>query len=187
MLTWQGADHRALESTRVLLGPTGGMRALGRMVRAADGAEPFTASYRVIVGEGGRLGRVSLTSATAGRERHLTLNRTEDGIWLLDTGAGGSRSEFGGAQDVDLAFSPLFNALPVRRLGLHREAGNAELTMVFVSLPELEVEVVTQRYRTVSTSAEGALVGFAWDDFAADLDVDVDGLVIDYPGVATRL
>jgi hypothetical protein len=187
MLTWRGAKGHALESTRVLLSPTGGLRALGRMVRAVDGDEPFTASYRVITGEGGQLGRVSLTSATAGRERHLTLNRTEDGVWLLDTGSGGSRSEFEGAQDVDLAYSPLFNTLPIRRLGLHRLQGQSELTVVFVTLPELEVEVVTQAYRTVSTAPDGAVVGFSWEDFSAELRLDADGLVIDYPSVARRV
>jgi uncharacterized protein len=187
MLTWQGAKDYALESTRVLLGPTGGLRALGRMVRAVDDDEPFTASYRVITGEGGHLGRVSLTTATAGRERHLTLNRTEDGVWLLDTGSGGTRSEFGGAQDIDLAFSPLFNTLPIRRLGLHQARGQSELTVVFVTLPELGVEVVEQGYRTVATSPEGAVVEFSWEDFSAELRLDPDGLVIDYPSVATRV
>ena len=58
------------------------------MVRAGTGPAdpPFTASYRLVVGDDGRVRRLSVTSATAGRERHLTLNRTGDGFWLLDTG-----------------------------------------------------------------------------------------------------
>ena len=64
--------------------------------------------------------RLAVTCATAGRERYITLNRTDDGFWLLDTGMGGGRLDVEGAVDVDLAFSPLFNTLPIRRLGLHR-------------------------------------------------------------------
>ena len=32
-----------------------------------------------------------------------------------------------------------------------------------------------------------AVIAFSWADFAADLVVDADGLVISYPGVAARL
>ncbi len=188
MLTWQSDDGHGIEGTRLLLG-NGGFRALGRMVRAEPGGD-FTASYRLIVGEDGTLERLSVTCATAQRERHLTINRTEDGFWLLDTGAGGSRAGFAGAVDVDLAHSPMFNTLPIRRLGLHRQAGEHTLAMVFVSLPELEVTAVEQTYRTVSVldGENGrAVVEFRWDGFAAELVVDADGAVVTYPGVATRL
>lgn len=186
-ITWRAEGGDGLEGTRLLLG-SGGFRAIGRMIRSnADGE--FTASYRLVVGEDGAVARLSVTSATAERERHLTVNRTEDGFWLLDTGTGGSRAEFGGAVDIDLAYSPMFNTLPIRRLGLHRKVGERELPTLFVSLPVLEVSLVTQHYRTVSTlDGDGtAVVAFHWDDFAADIVVDADGVVQSYPGVATRL
>lgn len=186
MLTWQAEDGTGLEGTRLQLG-SGGLRALSRIVRT-----DFTASYRLVVGDDGTLERLSLTSSTAERERHLTINRTDDGFWLLDTGSGsggGTRAEFGGALDVDLAHSPVFNALPIRRLGLHREAGEHTLPVVFVSLPDLKVEVVQQTYRTVEVLGDGgtATVNFRWADFTADLTVDADGMVLAYPRVATRL
>ena len=187
MFTWLGADGRAMESARVLFGG-GGLRALGRSVRAVPGEPPFTASYRLVVNDEGVLTRLAVTTATAERERTLTLNRTEDGYWMLDTGSGGGRQMFDGALDVDLAFSPLFNTLPIRRLGLQREVGEHELPVVFVSLPELEVKASTQRYRTVTPLNDGrAVVNFSWDGYSADLVVDADGVVIDYPGLATRL
>jgi uncharacterized protein len=190
MLTWQAEDGHGLEGTRLLLG-TGGFRALGRLVRA-EPAGGFTASYRLVVGDDGRLARLSVTSATAERERHLTINRTDDGIWLLDTGTGtgGTRTDFAGAVDVDLAYSPMLNTLPIRRLGLHRTASEHTLPMVFVSLPDLQVEAVEQTYHTVSEldpENGHALVGFRWDDFTAELVVDADGVVASYPGVARRL
>jgi uncharacterized protein len=187
MLTWRAEDGDGLEGARLLLGPVG-LRALGRIVRAQPSGG-FTASYRLVVGEDGRVGRVSLTSATAQRERHLTLNRTEDGFWLTDTGSGATRTPFDGAVDVDVAYSVLFNTLPIRRLHLHRDHGDHVLPMVYVTLPELEVQLVEQRYHTVSTLDESgrAAVGFAWGSFAADLVVDADGLVESYPGVAVRM
>lgn len=184
MLTWQAEDGAGLEGVRLLLGQGGGFRALSRMVRTG-----FTASYRLVVRDDGVLERLSVTAATAERERHLTMNRTDDGFWLLDTGTGGTRDDFGGAQDVDLAFSPLFNTLPIRRLGLHRGSGDHTLPVVFVRLPELQVELVQRRYRSVSPlGGDGtATVGLSWDDSAADLVVDGDGIVQHYPGLATLL
>jgi hypothetical protein len=187
MFTWQGGDARALESARVLFGS--GLRALGRAVRAPMGEPAFTASYRLFVDDDGVMTRLSVTSATSERERNLTLNHTEDGYWLLDTGAGGSRAEFDGALDVDLEFSPLFNALPIRRLGLHRREGDRELPVVFVALPSLTVRLVTQRYHTKHTvDPDGrAVVVFSSGEFAAELVVDPDGMVLDYPGLASRI
>jgi hypothetical protein len=193
LVTWQADDGRGVEGTRLLLNG-GGLRALGRMVRAGTGsADPaFTASYRLVTGDDGRVHRLAVTSATAGRERHLTLNRTDDGFWLLDTGSGSRRSDFGGAVDIDLAFSPMFNTQPIRRLGLHQGPGDHLLTMVFVALPELTVEVVEQRYRAVSACGQGerpdeATVAFTWDAFAAEIVVDADAVVTSYPGVASRV
>ncbi|QNG53656.1 putative glycolipid-binding domain-containing protein [Pseudonocardia petroleophila] len=188
MLTWQAEDGQGLEGTRLLLGAGSGFRALGRLVRTGPDGD-FTASYRLVVTEGGTVERVSLTTATAQRERHLTMNRTEDGFWLLDTGNGGTRAEFGGAVDVDLAHSPMFNTVPIRRLGLHTEAAEHSLPMVFVTLPELEVAEVEQVYSTASVldDSGAACIGFRWDDFSAELTVDADGVVQHYPGVATRL
>lgn len=181
MLTWQAADGIGLEGVRLQLQNAGGFRALGRLVRS-----DFTASYRLIVGDDGVLQRVSITAATAARERHLTLNRSEEGRWLADSGSGQRGLE--GSLDVDLAHSAVFNSLPIRRLGLHRDAGAAHVPMVFVSLPDLAITLVEQHYHTVSTlDADGhALVGFRWDDFDAELVVDADGMVLSYPGIATR-
>lgn len=184
MLTWQAEDGTGLEGVRLLLGSGGGFRALSRLVRA-----DFTASYRLVVGDDGICSRLSVTSATAGRERHLTINRTEDGFWLLDTGSGGTRAEFGGAADVDLAHSPLLNSVPIRRLGLHRGQSEHALPMLRVGLPDLSVEMVEQHYRGITPlGPDGtAVVGFRWDDFTADITVDPDGVVLHYPGIATRL
>ncbi|MEJ3652107.1 putative glycolipid-binding domain-containing protein [Actinomycetes bacterium KLBMP 9759] len=188
MVTWQSEDGHGLEGTRLSFGGDGGLRAFGRQIRVEPDGD-FSASYRLVVTEGGQFERLSLTSANAERERHLTINRTEDNFWLLDTGAGGERTDLGGARDVDVAGCVLFNSLPIRRLNLHRETGEHTLPMVYVSLPQLEVTLVEQHYRTISTlDADGfAVIGFSTEGFNADLVVDADGVVVRYPGIANRL
>ncbi len=187
MLTWQGRGGVRLEAARVLLGQRG-MRARGSLVVAGSAHLPaYTASYALVVGEDGVVRRLSVSSASAERERQVSLSRTEDGYWMLDTGEGGHRAEFDGALDADVQTSPLFNALPVRRLELHREAGEHALPVVYVTLPDVTVRLVVQHYRTIALREDGAVVNFSMDSISADVLVDADGLPIDYPGLALRL
>jgi hypothetical protein len=185
MLTWQAHDGRGFEGVRVHFGAGKAFRALGRIVRAEPGGD-WTASYRLVVREDGGVERASFTTATAERERHLTLNRTEDGYWLLDTGAGGTRTDFSGSIDIDLAGSVTFDALPVRRLDLNTEAGEHTIPVVHIALPELEASVVERTYRGTVTD-EGALIELTADTGTVELRVDHDGFVIAHSAQATRV
>lgn len=188
MLAWAGVAGLRLEAVRVVLGDRS-MRASGCLVSARqDGAEAYSASYSLATDDAGVVQRLTVRTIRAQGEQYISLNRSEENIWLVDRvgqGAGTVRSNFSGALDVDLAFSPLFNALPVRRLGLHRAAAQHDLQVVFVSLPDLEVDCGRQTYRTVAVG-ETAVVSFASDSFEAELTVDTDGLVLTYPGLALR-
>jgi len=95
---------------------------------------------------------------------------------------------FFGAFDVDLGGSPLTNTLPVRRLGLHRPAADEigvahRVSVAWVLLPSLEVVQADQIYTAMG---EGR-VRFASETFSADLTIDEDGFVVDYPGLAARV
>ncbi|MGH3521613.1 MAG: putative glycolipid-binding domain-containing protein, partial [Mycobacterium sp.] len=137
MLTWAGIDCLRLEGARVVLAERG-LRATGSMVSAAqDDIEAYTASYSLTTDEAGVVQRLTVRIGRAVGEQHVSLTRSEEGIWLVDHGQGAARTNFDGALDVDLAFSPLFNTLPIRRLGLHRDAALHDLRVVFVALPSL--------------------------------------------------
>ncbi len=186
LLTWASVDRLRLEGARVVLGGRG-LRATGSVVSAAqDDIEAYTASYSLTTDEAGVVQRLTVRIARAVGEQHVTLTRSEEGIWLVDHGQGAARTNFGGALDVDLAFSPLFNALPVRRLGLHRGAALHDLPVVFVALPSLEVCRVSQTYRTASLG-DPAVVSISSDTYEVELTVDTDGLVLEYPGLASRV
>ncbi|WDZ87978.1 putative glycolipid-binding domain-containing protein [Micromonospora cathayae] len=89
------------------------------------------------------------------------------------------------ALDVDLSGSPLFNTLPVRRLGLRdAEPGTARrIEVAWVLLPSLMVVPAEQTY----TALGPGRVGFASDTFRAEVEVDADGYVTHYPGLADRI
>jgi hypothetical protein len=187
MLTWQGVSSPRLESVRLLLAEER-LRASGRVIASATGdGAPYSASFELTVNAAGVVSRLLLRSSTAEDERQVSLNRSEDGVWLVDHGSGVERTEFGGAVDVDVEGLVLFNTLPLRRLGLHRMPGDHDLPVVFVSLPDLSSRLVRQNYRTVSVGDHSSVVHYSCDAFEAELTVDVDGLVLEYPGLSRRV
>jgi uncharacterized protein len=187
MLAWAGVDGLRLEAARVVLAERG-LRATGSMVSAQhDGDdEAYSASYSLATDEACVVQRLTVRTTRAQGEEHVTLTRSEEGIWLVDHGQGAVRTNFGGALDADLAFSPLFTALPVRRLSLHRDAARHDLPVVFVALPGLEVCRVSQVYRTVSLETS-AVLSINSASFEVEFTVDADGLVLQYPGLANRV
>ena len=91
--------------------------------------------------------------------------------------------ELGDADFFDVAFSPLFNSLPVRRDELLHGGEPRDYVMRFVDVPSLETRRSEQRYEPLG---EG-VVRFRSGSFTADLVFDADGFVLEYPGLARRV
>jgi hypothetical protein len=88
-----------------------------------------------------------------------------------------------GRDAFDLGFSPLFNSIPVLAHALHRGGEGRDFVMAWVSVPDLTVRPSEQRYEPLG---EG-LVRFTSESFIADLELDRDGFVVRYPGLAERV
>ncbi|BBY74889.1 hypothetical protein MPRF_17880 [Mycolicibacterium parafortuitum] len=184
VLTWRAHDEPRMESVRVQMSGKR-IKAYGRVVAAATSAHPaFSASYDLVTDELGGTKRLSLTVTLAERERQLSIARDEENMWLVQEHSGQtSRSAFDGALDVDMVFSPFFNALPIRRLGVLPGSGeSAVVPVVYVRVPDLSVVVETISYDATDT-------GIKLKSPVADttITVDDDGFILDYPGLAERL
>jgi hypothetical protein len=182
-LTWRAHDDLRMESVRVQLSGNR-IKAYGRIVSAATDSIPaFSASYDLVTDETGATKRLSLTVTMAQRERQLSIARDEENMWLVQDHSGKtSRLAYDGALDVDVVFSPFFNALPIRRTGLHQWAESVTLPVVYVWLPDLTVKEATISY----SSAED---GIKLHSPVAEttVTVDTDGFIVDYPGLAQRI
>lgn len=186
MVTWQCDSPARLESVRLLVSDSR-LRASGRIIAAADEtSEAFSASFEASV-EGDTAGRLLLRTTTAEDERQISLSRTEDGVWLVDRDGVSRRDEFDGSVTVAVAGAITFHALPIRRLGLHRVAGEAEIPVVFVALPDLAVSLIQATYRTVSITEDGAVIEFACGGTTSTLTVDSDGIVVEHQGIGRRV
>lgn len=186
VLTWRSQDATRIESARVNV--TGNrIRAHGRIVAAATAQHPaFSASYDLVTDDTGATKRLSLDISLAERDRQLSISRDEENMWLVTNHQGESRGAYEGALDVDMVLSPFFNALPIRRTGLHQRAEEVALPVVYVYLPDLTVEAATIRYHS---PGPGAGDGIKLHSPVAETTVvvDDDGFIVDYPGLAERI
>lgn len=186
ILTWRSQDATRIESTRVQLSGKR-IKAHGRIVAAAvAGAPAFSASYDLVTDDAGATKRLSLDISLAERERQLSIARDEENMWLVTDHEGSTREAYDGALDVDMIFSPFFNALPIRRTDLHQRAESITLPVVYVYLPELTVSAAEISY---SNSGPDGGDGIKLHSPVSEttVAVDDDGFIVDYPGLATRI
>ena len=184
MLTWRAPDISRMESVRVQVSGKR-IRANGRIVAAATDTNPaFGAYYELQTDESGATTRFGLTVTLAERERQLAISRDEENMWMTTDHQGERRESYDGALDVDVVFSPFFNALPIRRLGIHEQAGSFSVPVVYVNVPDMAVTAAT-----VSYTSEGRPAGIKLRSPVADTVVAVDdeGFILDYPGLAERI
>ena len=133
------------------------------------------------------------------RDVHVSLLHDRlPSLHLLTDGAGNWTTERGetlpslqGCLDVDISVTPFTNTLPIRRLALQPGASET-LSMVYIAVPQMLIEVTQQRYTCLEVTPSGGLYRFeSLDDgvtsFTADLPVDHDQLVLDYPELFRRV
>jgi uncharacterized protein len=178
---WQGIDEWRAEAARVELGPRD-LRATGTQIGANP--TPYRLDYELAVGSGWITTRLSVQVTSAVGERNLILEHDARGGWRSD---GEPAPALAGALDCDLGLSPLTNLMPVRRHALHQRVGVAEILAAWVSVPDLSLHASRQRYEHVRPGVVRFTDLGAHEGFSAELELDADGLVLLYPGLARRL
>ncbi len=184
VLTWRAPDVSRMESVRVQLSGNR-IKAYGRVVAAATEAHPaFSASYDLVTDENGATKRLSMTVTMAERERQLSVARDEENMWLVQEHSGQtSRSSYDGALDVDVVFSPFFNALPIRRAGVMPGSGESvTVPVVYLRVPDLSVDIAHIIY---TATPDGIKLNSPVAD--TTVTVDANGFILDYPGLAERI
>lgn len=176
-IQWTDWDGDGLERLSILHNDEG-VLAEG-VVTGQFEAGKYDLTYRLVIDPHWRVREVGVQIAKGPRLHILSDGR---GRWV--NGNGSEISDLAGCIDVDIAATPFTNTLPIRRL--EQRIGVAEgINAAYVSLPDLIVEPVKQRYTKLAENRflyEGLSTGFS-----AELEVDGDGIVLDYPGVFRRL
>jgi uncharacterized protein len=122
-----------------------------------------------------------------GGEQGQTVHLSTDGQGHWTDAAGIAYSTLDGCLDIDISRTPFTNTLPVRRLAL-TPGESADLLVAYITVPDLSIRPVQQRYTCLSRTASGGIYRYEGleSNFTADLLVDAQGLVVDYPGIWKR-
>lgn len=182
---WAAWDGRGLEHLRLRV-EADSVRADSLIIAVDEGGRPYRARYRIDCGADWTVRRARLELLEA-PTRVLDLRADGRGRW--SNGVTGAALALDGCVDVDVYPSPFTNTLPIRRLPDPAIGRPVAIDVAWVVLPELTVQVARQEYTLLARTADGARWRFRGlgSDFTAELDVDRDGLVRDYPGIARRV
>jgi len=163
-----GLEHLHLEAERCT-----------SVLIATDAGRPYSFSYHLTWDAGWHVRTVA--ARLLSDERPPIQLRT-DGAGQWATAQGDELPALAGCIDVDFTASPFTNTLPIRRLGL--EVGqSARLRVAYILVPALEIRAATQTYSRLDATHYRYQSG----SFRAELPVDEDGLVLDYPGLWRRI
>jgi hypothetical protein len=179
---WEGRGFEHLE----LRQETGAVRADSLIIAVDDDGRPFRARY-VVECDGGwavRRARIEVLEEPA---RVMEVRADGRGHWT--DAATGSPLPLDGCVDIDIYPSPFTNTLPIRRRADAVVGRAVAIDVAWVLLPALTIQAKPQEY----TLLERGVTGSRWrfrapdSDFTAELAVDREGVVLDYPGIARRI
>jgi hypothetical protein len=180
---WRPLDEIGLE--HLLLSVSGdAIRADGLILQTKAGRGAFRARYRIEAAPDWTMRACDIAVEEPGEpERRLALRVNGAGRWRDEAG-GGPLPDLAGALEVDIQVSPFTNSLAMGRLKL-AVGRSAQITAAYITVPALELSPAPQRYTRLGSDRyryEGLGTGFA-----AEIAIDADGLVRDYPGVFERV
>jgi uncharacterized protein len=179
MPTWN-ENRKGLGLEHLLLAE----RAADSIVLAFDEERgPFRLTYRLGWDERWSVRDAELTVATDQFTRSLSLRTDGKGRWRH--GDGRSIDELDGCIDVDIWPTPFTNTFPIRRepmvVGQRRQ-----FTVAWIRAPDLTIGPQPQAYTRLGEHLY-RFENLDGSGFTAELAVDEDGLVVDYPGLFRRI
>lgn len=177
-LGWQPVDADGMEDLALTLDATG-FRPESVVMRVEDGLR-FGLRYVVTGDARWHTRRVELSLLDS--DRSLVLEGDGAGNWT--DGDGKPLPILNGARDTDISATPFTNTLAIRRLGLG-VGESADIVTAYVSVPDMTISADPQRYTRLGLNRYR--YASRDSDFTRELDVDDDGLVLDYLGLFKRL
>jgi uncharacterized protein len=177
--TWNSASE-GLGLEHLLLTP--GMVESVILAIDEDG-EAFRLAYRLLWDEDWQLHSADLSLAKGATSRLLSLRTDGKGNW--QDGEGKPLAELDGCMDIDIWPTPFTNSFPILRepmaMGERRS-----FRMAWVDGPALTVKPQVQDYTRVKDKLY-LFENLDGSGFQAELPVDEDGIVLDYPGLFRRV
>ncbi|MGJ3252283.1 MAG: putative glycolipid-binding domain-containing protein [Elainellaceae cyanobacterium] len=160
------------------------IRAQSVVIGAKDGV-PFQLAYEIRCDRAWKMHFAKLELLHS--DTHLIQLETDGaGNWINRVG----QSIYGlqGCFEVDISATPFTNSLAIRRLAL-QPGESKNIRAVYIAIPAMQIRPVPQRYTCLKHDETGGLHRYdgIFREFTAELPVDEDGVVIDYPDTFRRI
>ena len=194
LVVWEGTDGNRWETALIDLSPTGVV---------AEGTQigldplPYRLDYALDASDNFVTRALDLRARGEGWQRSFGLRHDGQGHWEASVSGSSppastvSVDGLSEARDCDLGLSPLTNLMPLRRLGLLSHSTAASILVAWVSVPDLKLQPYRQRYERIALTESAATVRFIDEGllpgFVADLELDPNGIVENYPNLARRV
>lgn len=175
MIVWERLDVPGHEFSEVSAGEQS-HTLTGTSIFVTEGSRCLLA-YKVVCDAAWETQEVHVSGSIEGKLIDIVLMVRPDKAWTLN---GIEQPQVDGCIDVDLAFSPATNLLPIRRCNI--AIGHSELAVAaWLTFPEFSLEKLPQTYTRLSestfhySSSDG--------EFETGLTVVPTGFVSNYPGL----
>jgi len=185
---WAAVDGPGLEHCRLDTDPADDCYVAHGLVMGVEGAgprrnKPFRLAYKVKADAAWRTRKAAFEAQFAdGRTISRILRSDGKGRWKDERGD--ALEPAAGCLDIDIFATPFTNTLPIRRLDL-KPGARETIQALWVSGPDLRLRNVPQHYTAID--ANRVLYEDGTQDFRAELSLDADRIVTDYPGLFRRV
>ena len=174
---WEWVDRPELQAATVAFAENG-ISMTGVVVTQLN-EEPLRLRYALSLNPAWQLHEANVEIESRQGAGKLNMLRLPTG-WKVN---GQMREDLASCVDIDIMGSPSTNTLPIRRL--HWQPGLAQdFRMAYIRLPDLVVLPVAQRYTDLGDAGDQNR-RFEYlsveSGFRAELRLDADSLVLDYP------
>ena len=178
IVRWRHLEGEGLQ--QATLAPRGSDLDATGVVVGADDDGAYAGWFHICLDAGWNVTRFAVHHAA---DQRLALQAERHGRWTDARGA--PLPEFDGCIDIDISTTPFTNTLPIRRLPW--QAGQArELDMLYVPFDTLAPRRDRQRYPCLEPGRRFRFEALR-SGFTAEISIDDDGLVVDYPGLFRRI
>jgi len=161
-----------------------GYRLDGHTVATED-RHPWVVRYAITLNERWATATAQIWAWSHLGTRTVQLDTNQTGQWRVN---GTIMPELEGCIDIDLESSCCTNAIPIHRLGLS-VGQTANAPAVYVRALDLTVHRLEQRYRRIADESSRQRYDYEAPafEFTSVLVYDESGLVLDYPGIGSRV
>ncbi|MCG2615302.1 putative glycolipid-binding domain-containing protein [Terrimonas sp. NA20] len=177
-IVWAGLEYHSIENC-LINGGKGETAIVSTIIGLYEG-KIYKIDYAITVNNKWETKEVSIKARHSDQEQQILLTRNKEDDWIMNNE---KAYTFTGCIDVDIALTPFTNTLPINRLNM-REGEDRIISVIYFDLLNWDVKPVKQLYRKISENI------YHYENipnnFNADITVDKQGLVIEYPGLFNR-